>query len=320
MNRSIPKNSISIGYNPYHGQSFFDLLSVYEDYIKEFFFGVNHQLDGAVMNSDAEYEGLCKVDTYGIPANLLINNVGEVYDIWDKIERYRSILNLKGITLIEPEYGPLVKERYPELELNLSVRFWDRNKFLYPIHRLDWLQERGMEVINVSGSYSYNDHALMREIQDRGMKVKFITNEGCIMNRMYNYTELPDCEKYECCPNVLNHVVCYSDCVHVYEKHPWMRFADIDIYKESLDYYSIDVFKISGRFRDINYLTHMLNYWIYAEKTSEIWNHAKIIDISSPEKYKVFHDYVKFRSTECKGHCAKCGLCKHVYDKLILDK
>lgn len=319
MKRMIPEKSISIGYNPFHGQAFFDLLSVYDRYIKEFFFGVNHQLDGSTMNQQEQYEKLCKVDTYGYPANLLLNNVGEVNDLWEKIERYKEIVNLKGITLIEPEYGPLIKERYPNIELNLSVRFWDRNKFLHPIYRLDWLQKYGMEVINVSGSYSYNDHALMKEIQDRGMKVKFITNEGCIMNRMYNYTELPECERYECCPNVLNHVVCYSECVQVYKRYPWMRFANIDIYKESLDYYSIDIFKISGRFRDINYLTNMLNYWIYAEKTDSIWHHQSLIPINTPDKYNTFCDYVKYRSTLCKGKCASCELCKLVYQHLVVD-
>lgn len=319
MNRQLPERSISIGYNPKHGQKFFDLISAYDKYIKEYFFGVSHGLDGSTMDTVKEFKELSKIDTYGYPANLLVNNVGECMHLWDLIEQAKNIVNLKGITLIEPEYGPLIKERYPELEINVSVRFWDRNKFPHSLYRLDWLQKQCMaEVINVSGAYHYNDHVLMKEIQDRGMKVKIIVNEECLINRSFNYTELPGCIQYECCPNVVNRWVCFSECINVLKQHPWMMFSDVTLYKEQLDYYSIDVFKISGRTRSLEILTRLLNYWTNDDKTTIMLNNRFYIDVSGSDRYQVFCEYAKYRSTKCNGHCASCGVCKHVYEELFL--
>lgn len=314
IGKYIKKHSLSVGFNPSIGQEFFDTLLMCSDYIKDYFFDVSREITGAVYGEDVVYNTLKSCDTYGLPANLLFNSYTSFIDHREKIEKLRRIINLRAVTILNPCDAVIVKNEYHDLEVHLSVRFWDWGRFPNPIARVPELAQYPIDVINVSGVHSFNDYAIMQKIHDYGIKTKLIVNEGCIVRKDMNYSQLPEFKDFLCRANPFSPAACFSVCTKVYELYPWMQLANVNIYKESLKYYDglIDIWKISGRHRSLTTMVNALTYWT-SDSDTVVMNIAKGSAIDVTKHYDTFLDYIATRS-KCRGCCVNCQMCKKYWE------
>ena len=318
MSKYIKEHSLSVGYNN-TGQEFFDMLYMYEKYIHSYFFSLTDRLEGDIFNEKtAKYfaEKLVSCDTYNFSGNMLFNNIYS-FEKWE--EMFNMVIdkiNIKSVTVLYPEWGIIIKEKYPDLEIHLSVRFWDWKLYeeKYKTYE-DTLKNMigNIDVINISGSFHYNNFIFIEKCKELGFKTKFIVNEGCIVNRDKNYSLFPGFENKKCWGETQNSV-CKTNCALIRKEYPWMELSTVDIYKESLKYYeNIDILKLACRFNDLKYINNLLMYWISDAPTSFIrgFNIPK-------EKYKIFLEYLEIRS-KCSNDCFHCRKCERFYNELKGD-
>lgn len=318
MNK-LSEKSITVGFNPIHGQLFFDTIQMYDKFIDGYFFSPDHHIDGRSFIDSEIYNTLRSCNTHGYRGNILCNNFGEDIDIIDKIKKFKEIINLTSVTILNPDTCNIVKNKFPDIEVHLSVRFWDWGRFKDTISLLPMIKLSGIDVINVSGAYHYNDFKFMNRVHELGMKVKFILEESCIVRKDMNYSNLPGFETAICRANPFSTISCqFGMCEHVIHKYPWMEFARVPIYKESPQCKYIDVFKLSSRFRSIEYVTLQLNYWTSSDRTRFLYLYHDRLDINPDHKYQTFLEWIDNRS-KCAGNCWNCRKCEKYY-KIISNK
>ena len=309
----IKPKSLSVGFNIMNGQYFFDTLSLYDKYIKEYFFSVSEGLCGESYNPGLFIKTLKNFNTYNIPANIIFNNIYSFNNYEEIINKLKSIVNVKSVTILHQEQAELIRTKFPDLEIHLSVRFFDKGKFstnIAPIKSCKGI----VDVINVSPSYSYNDVKLIDKIHDYEMKVKILVNEGCIINKSDNYCQFDGFNETTCTINPFSSLPCQSICIKVRAAYPWTQLCTNYIYKENLKYIDYDIIKISGRILNINRLTNQLTYWTSPSKTQFLnLRDEGPVDISN--KYNAFMEYIETRS-KCKGFCYTCKKCKDFYNIL----
>lgn len=304
MSNFIKEKSLSVGYN-LGGQEFFDTLSKNWRWIHSYFFSFMYNMEGIPLKSDDVNISLMDSDTYGFPANLLLNTY-DSKDCWKElILMALDVTNLTAVTVLTPDVAKLVKDTFPELEVHLSVRFWEtiatRGSFCHIIENI----EKWVDVINLSSAFSFNDKKLVDKCIDMGLKIKWLYNQGCIVNKSRNYNTLNGCDKLMCIPRCNRYA-----CTKVVDLYPWMNLARDIIYKESLKFLQYDIIKISSRdIDDINNINWMINYWTSSDRTRNIFD----IEISD-DAYPFFLEYIKTRSSElCTGICSKCRNCDYYY-------
>ena len=312
MSKYIKDHSLSVGYNN-TGQEFFDILHKYEKYIHSYFFSLLDRLEGDIFNRDtAEFlaYNLYRNNTYNIPANILFNNKYS-FDHWEEIiDLVYNKINLKYATVYNPIDGYLIKNKYPDIDIHLSVRFWDWNYRSNMNEKLNNIPDY-ISTINISGVYSYNDFEFIKACKNKGFKTKIIANEGCIINRDTNYSTFPECENLLCWNE--QHKICNTNCIKIRNKYQWMELATVDLYKESLKYYDIDYIKLATRFNDNILIHNLLEYW-----TSDLYTgFARGLNINE-KNYGSFLEYIEYRS-KCSGMCFTCKKCEYFYNKLKGD-
>ena len=311
MSKYIKDHSLSVGYNN-TGQEFFDILYKYEKYIHSYFFSFSESMTCDKYNVIEVIDKLEKSNTYGIPANILFNTRDDKSIIFF-INLAKSFLNLTSITLFDLKNIKFIKNEYPYLSIHLSVRYFDWNNnsiddLLQNIIKDDLYKY--IDAINISGNRSFNDHELINVIHSLGIKVKFITNESCIINRSNNYSNFKNFEKLDCVNSQ-----CNKYCLSIISKYPWMELARINLIKEMLQYYDIDILKISSRnIYDNEYIRSIIDYWITDENTKNIYPPDGTLDIS--KHYDMFLEWCKEKSF-CRGNCVICKKCKKYYDIFI---
>ena len=136
------KYELSVGYNR-SGQAFFD--TVYgRPKVTSWFFSLTHEY-GKDLDAREMAEHFRSLDTYGLPANLLLN-VGE-----DSPE-YRSLIglakttgiNLTAVIVLDIDTAKAVRAEYPEYAIHFSVNGAD--------NETDVNKRKGIvDVYNVSG-------------------------------------------------------------------------------------------------------------------------------------------------------------------------
>ena len=138
----------------------------------------------------------------------------------------------------------------------------------------------------------------MNEYKKLGIKTKFIVNEGCIVGRTANMKMFPGYNNRRCCDHL---------CIELSSKEPWLNLCRINLYKESLSYYDIDILKFSTRDIPITGINELLKYWTMEYRTSGLYD----IKITN-DKYPIFLDWIKERS-KCSNMCYECQKCKTYY-------
>ena len=317
MSKYIKDHSLTVGFNPISEQKFFKLLKRYEKYIHSYFFSLTHGLVGNKYNPKDILAILGKCDTYNIPGNILFNTY-ESEEKWEKqIELVKDIINLQGVTVLTPEIGRVIKEKYPDLEIHLSVRFWDwhEEKSTHELfeENIDIFKEV-ISIINISGFRSYNDHELRNKIKDLGIQTKFIANEGCITRKNYNYNNFPEVKDLECLSQYKN---CDRICEKiVFKKIPWLELCRVNFYKEQLQFYDYDIIKLSTRNQYTDAAAIYLDYWTSDEKSSFIpYMVNRSIKIND-NNYETYLNWLESRSF-CSNDCFHCRKCERFYNELI---
>lgn len=315
-NSYIKPECLSVGYNNSIGQEFFDILNIHRIWIHSYFFSVTEPMKGKPFDDIDEVINRFKsLNTYNIPGNLLFNSTTRNPGVnkLDVIKKVKDIINLKAITILDLDVAEMIRDKFPDLEIHASIRMFDgdwynisRDIFIEKIKKMDGL----CDVINLSGTYSYNDNDIQKLCRKLNIQIKYIVNEGCIINNENNYNILPGLEDISC------HTLpsCQHVCKQVFEKYYWMHMACNNLFKESLQYIDYDILKISSRtVTDPNMINGLIGYWVTPTRTENI---SGYVDIRKDEQYNIFLEYVKERS-QCNGICGKCYKCKDFYEGII---
>lgn len=325
MRDYIKPNCLSVGFNSQMGQPFFNMLQKYRQYIHSYFFSVTEDyMYSSPLDVDSEIGKISKLNTYDIPANILFNSVNPESNsrYEDIIDRLIGKINLTAVTVIDPDIGKRIKEKYPDLDIHISVRYFDADwKYLDNggIHHLDEkikTLEGIADVINLS-HLSIHDIAIQHLCRAMGFKIKILVNEGCISHFHFNYSKLPGCESLTC----YRDNKCKYDCSYVTSSYPFMELTRTYLYKEELKYIDYDILKFKSRdIAETRELERLISYWISPHRTNLISN----IGISDNESYEVFLKLIRDRS-RCNNVCADCMKCEEYYNLLcetgeVLDK
>lgn len=326
MNNSITLKPISIGYNNDLGQEYFDLLNQYKQHLHSFFFSIferyGKRKDDKYIDPEEMIERIKHLDTYDIPGNLLFNNrsINEYESSIEYIDKLSNIINLSSVTIVNPLDGKIIKESFPHLERHLSIHYFDGkwsklqdingngDYFIDELHKLQGY----IDVVNLSGSFHYNSHKVIKTCRELGFKVKYIVNEGCIVHQHINYSNFPECENLSCHSD--DKTGCTFNCMQILSKHPWMELCCTYMPKEYLQFIDIDIIKLSARsVTDINEIQQML----YEYTSSRCSDHVGNVAIQ-PTSYDIFMEYLENKSL-CKLNCYQCMKCKEYYDQIILN-
>lgn len=320
MTKWIRGNSLSVGFNPEGDQSFFDELNKRREYINEFFFSPKMGTLGNMYFYDTVRTRLRNCNTYDIPADMLFNNFDEWEDWQEKILTLSDIVNLKSVTVLNPEHAKEIKKYRQDLQIGLSIRYWDWGRFPNNAARLKYIAKFPIDVICVSGVYSMHDYDFIKQIHELGIKVKMIANEGCIMGKDYTYSHMDGFTDVLCHENPFSKIACGFVCQKVYAKYPWMRIARANLYKEYLKYYDnaggIDVIKISARVHPLAETIQQLDYWTSDELTTHLdIAHGTSMDFDISNHYDDFLEWVDMKATSCKCRCHVCNRCKTYWER-----
>ena len=309
--RLVRPHSISVGYNQ-TGQDFFDTIGGFQDYIHSYFFSLTEDVHGNPIDLKDTITTLKKCNKYGIHGNLLLNSFKSEEKYYSLLKLAMSIGDVTAVTVIHPEVANEIKKEYPELEVHISVRYWDwlgdedpTIKY-QPITKIRELSEHGVDVINISGELHFNNESIIRTIHEYGMKAKVIINEGCIPNREFNYGKFPEFKDLKCTGSK-----CNRNCDKVYEIYPWMKLSRIELFKENLIYCNYDILKIASRTISNDSLYTLLLRWASYSRTERI---ADIL--LTEDKYKIFLEWIRSRRVICNNECYSCRYCENIYKRL----
>jgi len=313
---SIKPNSLSIGYNV-TGQDFFDTISGFSDFVHSYFFSLTEDVHGNKFDSDKTFKTLCECEKYGMKGNLLLNRFDSSGLYWHLVQKAREIDGLSGVTVIHPKIAECIKQDFPELEVHISVRYWDwlgdRDGTIRtnPFDKIKLLAESGVDVVNISGELHFNNNDVIEYIHEVGMKAKIIINEGCIIGREYNYNKFPEFEEFDCKGDKGGKDgKCGRHCIDLFEKYPWMKLSRIGLFKEDLLYHNYDIFKIASRMISNKDLYDILVKFVLSPRTINLFG-VPITD----DNYQAFMNWIADRSN-CPIDCYNCRKCEYHYNQI----
>lgn len=303
----VKDHSISVGYNN-TGQEFFDLLNNYHNYIHSYFFSMKETMKGLPLDPEQVLSTLKASNTYGIPGNIVFNSRDDETNNWEFwLDMVMDHINISSTTIMSIKEAESIKKKYPDMEIHLSVRYYDWGYCDNIIQQLPDMVGK-IDVINISGRNCFNDIPLISACQKVGIKTKFIVNEGCITHQKNNYTNFPEFKNGSCSGKP-----CKRTCDDVVKKYPWMQLSRINLFKEAVKYFGYDILKISSRSTSLDAIKFMLDYWASPNRTECAYD-IMITD----RNYHTFVDYVQARVT-CSNNCYQCRKCEKFYNDLIND-
>lgn len=311
MSKFIKDHSLSLGYNN-TGQEFFDILHKHERYIHSYYFSLVETMKGFGLDPEKTAETLGSCNTYNIPANILFNTK-KSEERWDELIRMvKDKVNLQAVTVLTLNTAKKVRDKYPELKIHLSVRYWDwmidpSCKLI--VERNAEILKENIDVINISGCWSYNDHELCDIIHDLGIQTKFIVNEGCLNKRFINYMRFDEFNENKCYEKP-----CKMFCNEVISRYPWMKLTNISLFKESVKHHDYDILKISTREQPNDILEQVLEYWV-SDDPSQMLKNITIHELN----YSIFLEWIEVRS-KCSNNCFECRRCEEYYNLFKCDE
>ena len=292
----IWKHSLTVGYN-LSGQSFFDAIAPYKEYIAEFYFSFSHTMRNKPLDEKGTFLSLKEADQHGIRGNLLINSEQDEDRVDELIDLARKCVDLKAVTLLDKRAAKQLKAEYPDLAIHMSTKCSKRMK-------LTEEDAKYIDCVNLNEPFIHGrtQKQPIRDCKKYGVKTKFIANRGCICqaDRM---TSVMLGKKYKCCN---------SSCRKLNEEYPWIDLARVSYYKEMVPYWRPDILKLSTRDLPDDVIGYMLADWCQDSKTMFVGS----IPISEAAR-PVLQQWAKTRCTECDGRCNVCGKCKAYYEKIV---
>lgn len=318
------RHNITVGYNR-RGQSFFDIIQKYNQYIHSYFFSFTKGLYGVDFDEKEVYDELRACNTYGIPANLLLNEKRSYHHAHKYIEMAKEICDLKSITILEPGLALLVSDTNPDLEVHLSVNFFDHMQCednIVDNYRL--LNEyykvitECVDVVNISSVTSHGDKVIIDFLKHHGIKSKIIANQGCMINRSNSFKHFPGYERCNC-----NYDKCDQSCMSLTREYPWLDLSTSNLFKEELQFIDYDIIKLSTRSPDMcdGEIDGLLKYWTTDTPTDSV----NLITNPNTGEYEMveigdhYDNFIRWLSHKynCIGTCGQCKACEMIYNTLV---
>jgi len=286
----IDSSKITIGYN-LSGQDFFDWIK--DKNVHSVFFSPTHNGYNQKFDENVFYDNFKKINTFNVPMNLLLNSFSDEKHWLELIEKYKNICNITSITCLSPTMAKMIKEKYPNLELHLSVQTSNYHSY----------KSCGIfDYVNINGAFNFSKEKI--EKYRKYSKIKFIANEGCIVGRYKNYSKLDNFGMFEC-------KCCNNTCQKMEELYPWLVLTRINLYKEFLNYVDIDLIKFASREISLDNIKLMYDYWVSETPTKIIGNKIEI------KNYKAYNKWIEKRLNDCIMDCSTCRFCKKIYEEII---
>lgn len=291
---------------PYNGEDSFiylRLLEPFRPFIHDIFLGLPDMPDffsGYLKKSD--YYNQCrrflsrvKDDTslktvVTINGNYTLLSKDKKLEIVDKtcdnVEKY----NIYGAVVSDFFIAEEIHKRLPKLVLNTSC-----NVPQYKLSQLNhWRKYCGINTINPTRDSSF-DFNLLKQFKSAGFKIKLLVNEMC------HYR----------CPNICSFcsISCgTNDFLCTNAKYNESPFQSCLILPRWLDKYDdiVDIYKITGRYRDTEHIFKTLEYYINRE---DFKMYLKV-----PIPTQIFPDKLLY----CNHlNCDSCGECKRAMNDYL---
>lgn len=299
---------ITIGYNG-DGQEFFDLISFKKKHIIEYYASLFHKMRQMPLNPDEELRRLASCNTYGIPANLLLNTPDENNQALSLIQKVKETINLRSVSILSLKEARAIKEKYPELIVHLSTHG------AFNLRPEDYASGC-IDVLNVSEPWYLKQKKIIAAAKENGVKIKYIVNRGCLINKWENMSALIGktihCNDFGTGDGTGGDLSgCEHVCYKLLKKYPWLALSYVNLQKEHLLFNKdIDIVKISTRDNPLEEVKNLLDYWTSYKPTE------RILDLSIKD-YDTFIEWCKYRIQMCNGFCYNCKICKTYYEKFI---
>ena len=293
----VKEKQITVGYNV-TGQEFFDTIAFKKNYIEEFYFSFWHTMPKQPLNQANVFNSLFDAKQYGIPANLLLNTEEECKSFTILIEKAKDCCeNLQAVSVLDCNTAKAIKEKYSWLNVHISTHGAQQLK-------AEELDPNIIYCVNLNEPtfYSEQQQEIISTCQERGIKIKYIVNRGCVCNKHDMMSKLTG-RDIMCCQGY--------QCKQLRKDFPWIDLCRCNLQKEWLAYWHPDFIKLSTREKTNREIHDMLKFWTGIERTKRLSN------IPIPEhKYDTYLKWCKIRTTVCKGNCESCSLCKKIYEDL----
>lgn len=299
---------ITIGYNGM-GQEFFDLISFKKKYIIEYYLSLFHKMRQNPLDPDEELRTLASCNTYGIPANLLLNTPDENKNWKELITKVKKAINLHAVSVLTLDAAKAIKEEFPELKVHLSTHG------AFNLKPEDYAKGY-IDVLNVSEPWYLEQKDIIAAAKANGVKIKYIINRGCLINKWKNMSLLAGqevrCNDFGEGDGTGGPLTgCEHKCLQFLKEYPWLALAYVNMSKEFLLFNKdVDIVKISTRDNPLEEVKSLLDYW------TDYRPSERIIDLPIKD-YGAFVQWAKTRMTTCRGYCKNCMACKSFYDKIV---
>lgn len=288
--------TVTVGYN-YDGQVFFDAIHNHPK-VSSWFFSLTNKVPNGMSKEEA-VKHLRTIDTYGLPANLLLKNGGDASDYEHLIEMAESAdVNLYAVTVKSVSLAKSVKVIRPEMKICLADYYGNMSKNIEEMKGI-------IDVYCISDLYKFNDIKLMMRCHDNGIEVQRIANEDCPVNCSRNFGDFQSKRRNGDVED------CESECKAVFEDYPWLFLSSVKMYKQFLDYFPIDVIELETRTLPTEKVAELLDYWAVDSTDTKYWEWAELTAKTLP----IFKKWIKAR-VSCYGFCSVCQKCKHFYEDL----
>lgn len=292
----VPYHSIAIGYNQ-EEQDFFDLLRTKKPYIREFYFSFTYTMPGKPLDKACIAWQLKECNQYGIPANLLLNHAddsGHALYLTQLAKEYCE--NLQAVSVLNIETAKRIKEWFPYLDIHISTHGAQNLK-------LEDIDSDLIQAVNLNEPeiYSKQQQEVIQACQEKGIRLKYIANRGCICGKSTTINRLQKTDKTECC----NHLC--------WKLEPWTELCRTNLYKEWLMLsWKPDIIKLSTRERTTEQIKQMLDYWTSLEPTK----HVGRIPVNQ-NNYDTFLEWCRTRIYGCNGQCWQCRKCQTFCEEMM---
>ena len=295
--KPLKERILTIGYNN-DGQDFFDLLYIYKNYIRDFFFSFWHTMRNNPLNEEEVLQKLKACQQYGIRANLLLNTKEECEAYEYLISRARECTYLRAVTVLDLDTARKVRELDPGYQLSihlstLGAQYVD----------IDNLDSSFISYVNLHEPSLYTEQhkKLIMQCKKLGIRIKYIANRNCIWNKWETMSELTG-QNIKCQNN------CQLQCKQLLKNYPWLDLCRTNMQKEMLIYWQPDLIKLSTREMSTDDIKKLLKYWTDLNTTSHVGN------VIIPDfKFNIYMNWIWYRTHKCNGQCAKCLKCKEFY-------
>jgi collagenase-like PrtC family protease len=281
----------SIGYN--HDMSMLDIVLKYKKNISDLYFPIPVEFLGSgrniVQRNKYKKEIIMLIDfcnKHNISSNLLINPTCEGNLIGNQchmnmvVEYVEKLYKkgLKSVTLVNPMYIKIIKQKIPKLKIQCSV-----NCNIDNIEKAKFYDDLGVSVIVIDRDINRNLDLIKKIKSKVKAKLKLMLNEGCFLNCItrnihFNYTA----------HNTDGKEMNGRFCMDIIKKKPELFFKSPFVRPEDLKHYNslIDEFKIVTRSQQTDKVELILKAYIDQKYD------GNLLDLIDSEYPKTVFNYI----------------------------